>query len=290
MCAAAAWKQRSLERFMQLPEHKAQITKTAKLANGGFRALAPAEAKRLNLGGWQQGRSESFEAAAAAGDDTRLAWLVEAGVDVDAVNNYGQSAVLLAAAGGHAAAVTLLVTRAAADAQRAANGGITPWRAAASQRHLAVLDALRAAGVPEDQHAHLPPPSPPPPPPPPLPTRHVTMLIPTQSEHVGAGSFYVDGGFDDAFLERVRENGGHVLRQIGPPRPGASACQAPRSGCSTLSSNLYMDGTVGAGALCCCCRARALPCVCSRPLKRHRSSPPSSNWQGWWLTVRLTVA
>ena len=253
-CAAAAWKQRSLERFVRLPEDKEKITKTAKSANGGFRALAPAEAKRMNLGAYQQGRADSLEAAAAAGDHTRLAWLLEAGVDVDAVNNYGQSAVLLAAAGGHAAAVTLLVTYAAADARRAANGGITPWRAAASQRHLAVLDALRAAGVPEDEHAHLPhlpPPRPPSTsPPPPLPTRRVTMLIPTESDHVGAGSFYVDGGFDDAFLERVREERSARCRpcaRTAPTRRNLRAKLLPRF-CdsvvepSSLSSHPSSDG------------------------------------------------
>jgi hypothetical protein len=30
------------------------------------------------------------------------------------------------------------------------------------------------------------------------------MLIPPEADHVGAGSFYVDGGFDDAYLARVR--------------------------------------------------------------------------------------
>jgi hypothetical protein len=38
----------------------------------------------------------------------------------------------------------------------------------------------------------------------PLPGRRVVMLIPSEADHVGAGSFYVDGGFDDAYLARVR--------------------------------------------------------------------------------------
>ena len=36
---------------------------------------------------------------------------------------------------------------AAAEAARGCNGGVTPWRAAAANKHVDVLEALAAAGV-----------------------------------------------------------------------------------------------------------------------------------------------
>jgi hypothetical protein len=61
--AAEAWKARSLQRFEALPTDK----KMCKGMGEKFRGLAPAEAKSLNLGAFQAGRMDSFEAAATSG-------------------------------------------------------------------------------------------------------------------------------------------------------------------------------------------------------------------------------
>ena len=75
--------------------------KQAKRLAGAFRALGPAEVARERLGITQQNRSERFRAAAEVGDSRRVMALLDAGVDVDSCNEYGQTPLFLAAFEGH---------------------------------------------------------------------------------------------------------------------------------------------------------------------------------------------
>ena len=66
-------------------------------------------------------------------------------MDVEDVNEYGQSALFLAAQQGHAQAVVLLSDN-GADVDRAAHGGSRPVTAAAAMEHTEAVAALLAKG------------------------------------------------------------------------------------------------------------------------------------------------
>ena len=73
----------------------------AKRLAGAFRALGPVEVARERLGATRSNRSERFRAAAEVGDLRRVQALLEAGVDIDSPNEYGQTPLFLAAFEGH---------------------------------------------------------------------------------------------------------------------------------------------------------------------------------------------
>ncbi|CAE8713381.1 unnamed protein product [Polarella glacialis] len=101
-------KHASLQRWLQLPvscsaEEASQLVKGEK-----FQARSPKAAAATRLGFSQQERTTELHKAACAGDRLRLAALLGAGVDLDAANEYGQTALFLAAYTGSAEAVSFL--------------------------------------------------------------------------------------------------------------------------------------------------------------------------------------
>mmetsp|Transcript_2358 Transcript_2358/g.4434 ORF Transcript_2358/g.4434 Transcript_2358/m.4434 type:complete len:655 (+) Transcript_2358:613-2577(+) len=204
---ASVWKSRSYAIWAKLPkEPDRKCPKTNK-----FCALSPVALKRTNVGSFQSARCESLHKAACLGDTTRILILIEAGVDVDSTNEYGQTALFLAAMHGHAKAAKLLAVMAAADLEKPANGGCTPWTTATVNGHTLVANVLVDAGANQvpatnaeqsgylgasshKDNSTLAP----------LSTRCVTVILDHAILHPGAGSFIVDGGFEDAFLDRLR--------------------------------------------------------------------------------------
>jgi uncharacterized protein len=87
-----------------------------------------------------------WERAAKAGDASRLAVFISAGADVDALDRFGQSALMLAARRGHLEAVRVLI-RAGADLDRTAKFGLSALMLAVVNHHEAVATALAAAGA-----------------------------------------------------------------------------------------------------------------------------------------------
>jgi len=147
--------------------------------------------------------------AAAIGDCARVSAAIDAGAPLEAVDEYGQSALFLAACAGQAATIQLLA-RAKADVNRRANGGSTPCASAAARKHSDAFQVLVDAGADaeafgsegktpkeffaevrtsSDLLASYP-----------APVR--TVVIPEAADHAGAGTVYVDGCFDDATLDR----------------------------------------------------------------------------------------
>ena len=88
-----------------------------------FRATGPRGCARANLGESRPKRVETLLAAAAEDDARRVFATVRAGVDVDASDEYGMTALATAAWRGNASAAAAALLRCGADPRRAARGG-----------------------------------------------------------------------------------------------------------------------------------------------------------------------
>ena len=247
----------SLAAWRALPEvapSAAEARGTA-LARRRFAALPAREAAALCCGAGRAKRTEHLLQAAAGGDAVWCEALVRAGVDVAARNSAGETALLLAAARGEGDVVRLLALWAGADAggpAAASHCGCEPLVAAAAGGHEGAVRALLECGVdaaaarggaparqtalqaasasgssgcvaailegapPEDVGA----PSPPPRALVAMPgAASVTVLVPPDANHAGAGAFFIDGAFSAAFLER--------LDALHLSLPDAQECSAP---------------------------------------------------------------
>jgi hypothetical protein len=100
-----------------------------------FKALGPRATASIALGSSRPKRSDALLAAANDGDALRLRALIDAGVDVDASDEYGATALFLASWRGREDVVKLLLAS-GADATRTVKGG-----------RVAALDAARNEGV-----------------------------------------------------------------------------------------------------------------------------------------------
>lgn len=139
----------SAHRWQQLPDEspRSRELRSTSLAKPKFEARSAAEVARLFLGATRAQRQGNLWKAAAAGNTERVKALVEAGVAVDAPNEYGQTALYLAAMHGHVHAVRLLSGWAAADTEVRAAGGSSALTAAAANGHARVVRALLQAGA-----------------------------------------------------------------------------------------------------------------------------------------------
>jgi hypothetical protein len=130
----------------------------------------------------------------------RLAALVAAGFDSRACNEYGQSALAVAAEAGQLHAVQWLLNFGVDPNITFNDGWTTALDVAAVQGHPGVVDLLlRGGAMRSDTGSH---------PVAPIlgaaaPTPTWQCLVPLDSAGAGAGSWMVDGGFSDAFLESL---------------------------------------------------------------------------------------
>ena len=215
---ASEIRQRSLERWLQLPVELASDC-ALETRKPRFCALPRARLAALFCGSIRAQRVAELEKAALAGNALRIQALIAAGVDIDARNEYGQSALILAAWQRHALCVRLLL-RCGADSSARDNAGVGVWQLARAAPE--VTDELLAYALPDshvDSEAacatlvpltladvHLPcstlPDFQPP---------HCTdadgatlhMLIAPSAQHAGAGSFVLDNAFDERVLQRL---------------------------------------------------------------------------------------
>ncbi|CAE6930447.1 ASB2 [Symbiodinium sp. CCMP2592] len=214
--AASTRREAMLEQFLTLPEAEAPEAAPKVLKAPRFQAQHPREAASAHLGATQQERTAELHKAAAAGDTLRLLALFEAGVDVDAVNEYGQSPVFLAAYHDAAEVISLLVW-AGADIDRPANGGTSAWACAAAIGHEGAARALVEAGarrVPVQRSAVVgaePDPS-------------FQWLITLDSDAAGAGSCILDDTLADDFLCQVD----HLFASL-PVAARTKSCSSDRS-------------------------------------------------------------
>jgi ankyrin repeat protein len=87
-----------------------------------------------------------FEQAARSGDADRLGRLLDTGVDIDALDKHGQTALMLAARAGHAEVVRLLVDR-GASLDHTAKFRLSALMLAVINGHSAVVETLVEAGA-----------------------------------------------------------------------------------------------------------------------------------------------
>lgn len=87
-----------------------------------------------------------WERAAERGDTPSLAAQIDAGADIDALDRYGQSALMLAARRGHLESVRLLV-RAGAALDVTARYGLSATMLAVVNHHEEVARVLASAGA-----------------------------------------------------------------------------------------------------------------------------------------------
>lgn len=160
-------------------------------------ALPPREAAiaRLQRLTDEAARQEYCAEAAADGDVTRLDALATVGFGLStALNEYGQSALLLASWHGHVDAVRALLCH-GVDVQMVAHGGATAAHAAAAAGHAEVFKMLVQAGADPVVPSHTalsPLPSP--------ETAQLVRLIEPTAAHPGAGACIIDGAVSEAVL------------------------------------------------------------------------------------------
>jgi hypothetical protein len=160
-----------------------------------FEGKPESEVARLFVGGTKSQRLQKFYDAAIDGNVERIRALIEAGVDVDATNEMGMTALFSSAMYGHLGAVQLLLS-AGADLLITSNGGSSCLDAAIAQEHHAVanlikselgleaepLSPLPCSSVGIEQPLHV----------------SVEVLIPLSSSHPGAGAILIDNGITEA--------------------------------------------------------------------------------------------
>jgi len=90
--------------------------------------------------------SPDWQRAAEIGDALRLAEMLEAGAEIDTLDRYGQTALMLAARNGHYEAVSVLVD-ADADLDHTAKYNLSALMLAALNDRLEVVEQLMEAGA-----------------------------------------------------------------------------------------------------------------------------------------------
>jgi len=90
--------------------------------------------------------TREWERAAERGDAPALLSQIAAGADLDALDQFGQSALMLAARGGHLEAVEVLIV-AGANLDATAKFGLSATMLAVINNHQSVARALAAAGA-----------------------------------------------------------------------------------------------------------------------------------------------
>ena len=90
--------------------------------------------------------SPDWQRAAEIGDALRLAEMLEAGAEIDTLDRYGQTALMLAARNGHYEAVSVLID-ADADLDHTAKYNLSALMLAALNDRLEVVEQLMEAGA-----------------------------------------------------------------------------------------------------------------------------------------------
>ncbi|KAK3289599.1 hypothetical protein CYMTET_2977 [Cymbomonas tetramitiformis] len=234
--AAVERKLSSLARWQELPEElPAKPPKRPP-----FTALPMSRLKGLYLGCSQGARCEELHKAAAKGDVARLIAVIAGGVHIDATNEYGQTAVFLAALHCQEKALRVLTHYAMADVNITANGGSSPLYTATVHEHHGVVRLLLEAGAEELEetcaaplHKALPPGArlaeASAPDESALESRSVCYLIEADRSHPGAGSYYVDGGFEPDFLLQLRD----LFHSLPVAPPNKASCSDRSYFCDT---------------------------------------------------------
>ena len=218
--------------------------------------------------------------AASLGNAARILALVAAGVLVDARDEYGQTALFVAATAGRTSAVQALLQCGAVPVPDAA--GLSPHAAA-----LARCVCLSACDCGAQRCAQLLPAIPAPSLlPRPLLTHdcsgvaRVIVLIPPEMPHPGAGSYIIDGGFTETFLQRLEQ-----LHRALPRAPAIKASCSSRSYyCDVQSWVRAAFSSVLATAAISCAAGQFTHIACASPNGTHNGCNSTATVAGTSLS------
>lgn len=192
--------ERTRSKFYKLPKDGNDLKRTAgkpkRTKNTRFILSSTwSDAVKPFLGSSQESRTDRFFSFVESGALNRVRGCLEAGIDLDLMNQYGQTALYVAAWRGRAKVARLLLEN-GANPNGLANGRTLPSDAAAKSGFVDLVDLLhqyggsRAIGDVECLH---------------LPTRdlEVKEIIPLSMEHPGAGSYTIDGLLDESCTQSL---------------------------------------------------------------------------------------
>jgi ankyrin repeat protein len=225
----AITKEASRARFQAMPEKLPHKPKKLR-----FKAMCKAELRNFSIGHIQSKRVQNWWRAASDGNYLRLRALLEAGIDMDAKDENGETALLVAQSIGDSLEKQILLSASTtdtnaknmahifADAKRCrgnyrktvafllesgadpdivSNAGCTvpllraqfaAWKSSQNQNQHQREAQPQIQSHDEDQGKAAA-----------SSAAIVTELIPLSSTHEGAGSWIIDGAFDEAFLSRL---------------------------------------------------------------------------------------
>eukprot|EP01043_Picozoa_sp_COSAG02_P053391 COSAG02_NODE_5888_length_3960_cov_2.066822_3_plen_368_part_00 len=178
--------------------HPGDIHQT--VGEGRLIPIPPAVAMLAMIGSTRADRDSALLKAARTGDMMRLRALILSGCDLEAVDECGQTAALLASWRGRVDVLVLLRWAGAELHSVRSDGGVSVADAARAacrgKTVAAVADCLAVLGAPpvhcepapvlQDTYS--------------LPTARVTNLLAPDANHPGAGAMYVDKAFAPEFI------------------------------------------------------------------------------------------
>mmetsp|Transcript_11254 Transcript_11254/g.20906 ORF Transcript_11254/g.20906 Transcript_11254/m.20906 type:complete len:568 (-) Transcript_11254:1366-3069(-) len=214
-------RQTSKEKFLELPIDAPPLPREK------FFCCSLSKNETLLLGTTQHYRTSKFWNAALHERPIRVHILIQEGVDIDARNEYGHTALSMACWRGFKDIVDILL-RSGADPSIKCNLGLTCMEIARKNNWQDIEQALKmykyeslAVRVPNCID-------------PPKTEPDVTVLIPRDADHPGRGACYIDNSFSEAFLQQLSE----LLLSIQPVMAEKTTCSARRYLCDTTNAIL----------------------------------------------------
>lgn len=188
----------SLAKYVALPDTSREL----KARSNGKARKKPAMASSWSdalvhsLGNSKDVRKDKFFTSAERGSRHFVRGCLENGVDINVVNEYGQTALYLAAWKGHQAVVETLL-HFGADPSVVANGGSTALAVAKANGNVDIASVIASVcGEEIVQDSTLQTVMD-------WPDSTVDVLIPVNADHPGAGSFIIDGALADEHLDEL---------------------------------------------------------------------------------------
>jgi hypothetical protein len=198
----------SFEKWLKLPEfitedgndssagQLTKMTRAEKLKQKAFQALPMCILQEKLIGTLRSKRCEEFHKAAIQNNWKRLEIIIAAGVDINCVNEYGQSTLFIATSKKNYESMRILLLSGASELIKD-NAGYLASDVANYFNDEIALSILEHRIFSEAYHLYNT-----------LPEKHdkvgnVTTLIPVYSELKGAGSYMIDDCFDETFLNNL---------------------------------------------------------------------------------------